>query len=926
MGINFKVSMVLDAVNHMGPGVRKAMDTVERLKQKATATARETAKLNPVASWSDKIAQASQRLEEFGKKAEGIRKQAEKLMTSGMKDVAMGGSIAMPILATVKPAADLQTKFTTMQVMGLADEGKNIIRRQSMDLAKNLAFDLSQVVGVAQALQKAGMNEAKIIQAQRAATSYAQLEYNRYGSDPNQTATHLAHIAESAGVLYASKQERETHGLKTQSDVDNYIVGKFERMAETLNRVVAVTSSDTATLAESIKYSMPTAKSLGWNEESAMLMSGIYSRFGIEGSMSGTHLKDFAARLNPYQHYVDEDAGAVNKRLTAMQAAGWLDGAQWVTTKAGKKKFYSVGQSAFHEKDGTLKKPEEIFSKIYEAYERFNAHGERLQFEGILHDVLGEQGKDIAQLLNQNPEMFQHIKEDMGRVLSMEKSLEKYQNNVNTQWDIFAGNISTARTQLGDLLLEDIGGKLKGWNEKLFGQTGKVSPLAQWIEDHKELITWVLKSAFGFAALTTGVGVLKIAAAGMKFVFAAPFMTGIGWLGKFGTRMSGLYDSFKYFRRLGGGVFESIWKGAQFAYPWLGKLVRTAGRVGASFRGAAAGFKYFRSAGSGVFTSILKGAELVWPCLGKLRVGMRAFTAFFLRNAARIGAGWLVAMGPAGWIILGVTALISGAVLAWTTNFMGFRDKCKAVWGWIKDYIDFILPGLGKKIDGFIAGASAKWEDFKKAVGDTWDAVSKITKETVDAMCTAVSEGCKRMGIDFDGLADKAKGFLQETWESQPGMQAYKAIEKHFNDFEVFRAQKHPTEGFRAIRGEGISYTDAQKPKLMPLSFAPKIIDTQRSKVIPITFLQEKRANAFMPSQPRGDMQTQIYQLQPYIVQPAQQGNQAQSFRQTNNIKVESHQEAAEFVKQAVPDKYKSAGNNPRNRAELPYEAVGAAV
>lgn len=895
MGVNFKVAMILEAVNNMNPGIRRAMDSVNRLRNRITSTARETSRINPVRGWEDKIAQASKCMEEFGRKAESVRKQAEKLMLSGVENLAVGGSIAAPVVAAVKPAADLQTKLTTMQVMGLSDEGKNAVVKQSMGLAKNLAFDLSQVVGVAQSLQKAGMNEAKIMQAQKTATNYAQLEYNRYGSDPNQTATHLAHIAESAGVLYATKQEREQYGLNTQSDIDRYIVGKFERMAETLNKVVSVTSSDTATLAESIKYSMPAAKSLGWSEESAMLMSGIYSRFGIEGSMSGTHLKDFASRLNPYQHYIGEDVEKKSNRLTAMQEAGWLEGAQWSLTKTGQKKFSSAGKSVFHNDDGTLKGPDVIFGKIYEAYERFNREGKRLQFEGILHDVLGEQGKDIAQLLNQNPEMFKHIKEDMAKVLSMEKSLEKYQDNVNTQWDIFTGNISTARTQLGNLLLEDVSSTLKGWNEKLFGKTNEASPVAQWIEDHKELISWIMKSALVFAGLTMGMGILKIAAAGLKFALVSPLMTGVGWMGKLLKGAVNLKTGFDLVRATGSGFGKSIVKGAELAWPWLEKLkkwsfvpvVKLAKWIAGCTRifvtwiaanGKIAGVWLATNghlAGVWLLTQIkLCGAWIlsngrilgVWLVTNGRLIGIWIAThgkmvltaalncariagvwiastgrmvAVWLANAARIAAGWLIAMGPPGWIILAVTALIAAGVAAWKTNFMGFRDKCISVWNAVKDW--------SKK---------------------TWDSISGFVGGAIDKV---------------SGFIDKVKsalGFASDLEDKKGGL--------------AFSQ----------------SYYSVTSPAAEAFSLA---VDS------PYKFM------SFGGSQDADNTKDHSYQ-KPYLVQPLMYGGNAQGFSQTNNIKVNSNKEAAEFARQAVPDKYKSASNNPSNYAGIPRGETGEAV
>ncbi|MDR1701266.1 MAG: phage tail tape measure protein, partial [Sporomusaceae bacterium] len=403
---SFAVSMYLEAYNRMAPTIERAKQMLKSLGTTARQTTQQTSRLNPVNGWDKKIDVAIRKMREFGRESERIRKQGEHLLTSGFQDVAGATAIASPSFLALKYSADLQTIATTMEVGGFSREGIAKIKGQALELSKEMAFDWGQVMGVSLALQKAGMNESKVMNSQAVSTRYAQLEYNRYGSDPFQTATHLAHIAESAGVLYATATEREKHALDSQDKVDAFIVKKYSDMAEYLNRVVTVTSSDTARLAEAFKYSMPEGIKLGWSDKQVMMMTGVQSRFGIEGSMAGTHLKDFASRLNPFLHYVDEDAGKRSARLSAMMAAGWINDVAYTTTKAGHKKFYKVGESVFHDPAGNLKGPEEIFKRILESYKNFEAKGQVLQFQGILHDVFGEQGKDIIGLLTKNPEMI----------------------------------------------------------------------------------------------------------------------------------------------------------------------------------------------------------------------------------------------------------------------------------------------------------------------------------------------------------------------------------------------------------------------------------------------------------------------------------------------------------------------------------------
>lgn len=897
MGVNFKVAMILEAVNNMNPGIRRAMDSVNRLRNRITSTARETSRINPVRGWEDKIAQASKRMEEFGRKAESVRKQAEKLMISGMKDLVSGAGIGVSVLEPVKRAANAQTKYTTMETMGVSKEQIGKVKENTLRLSAGLTFDYSQVQDIALALNKAGVNGDNLLKMQELATKYAQLEYYRYGVDPGQTATHFAHIAETAGVLYATKDEKAKYGLDSQDKIDSFVMKKTRDMTEYLNRVVSATSSDTATYAEALKYSMPEARMEGLTDQFTMLMTGVFSRAGIEGSMSGTHLKDFAKRLNPYQHFIDEDEGKRSNRLSAMQAAGWLEGAQWTVSKRGKKIFTSAGKSVFHNDDGSLKSPEFILSKMYESFQKFQSEGKTLQFKGILNDVLQEQGGTFARLFLNDPEMFERIQTDMGKVMSIDDSLARRLKDANAQWDIFSGNVKTTSLMMGDLLLDDITPLLKKANDSLFGGSGKnqKSPARQWIEDHKELISWIMKSALVFAGLTMGMGILKIAAAGLKFALVSPLMTGVGWMGKLLKGAVNLKTGFDLVRATGAGFGKSIVKGAELAWPWLEKLkkwsfvpvVKLAKWIAGCTRifvtwiaanGKIAGVWLAtngRLAGVWLLTQIkLCGAWILsngrilgaWLVTNGRLIGIWIAThgkmvltaalncariagvwiastgrmvAVWLANAARIAAGWLIAMGPPGWIILAVTALIAAGVAAWKTNFMGFRDKCISVWNAVKDW--------SKK---------------------TWDSISGFVGGAIDKV---------------SGFIDKVKsalGFASDLEDKKGGL--------------AFSQ----------------SYYSVTSPTVEAFSLA---VDS------PYKFM------SFGGSQDADNTKDHSYQ-KPYLVQPLMYGGNAQGFSQTNNIKVNSNKEAAEFARQAVPDKYKSASNNPSNYAGIPRGETGEAV
>ena len=128
-----------------------------------------------------------------------------------------------------------------------------------------------------------------------------------------------------------------------------------------------------------------------------------------------------------------------------------------------------------------------------------------------------------------------------------------------------------------------------------------------------------------------------------------------------------------------------------------------------------------RATGAGFWRSLWQGAQLAWPWLGKISGWVARFAPSFLATAARVAAGWLIAMGPLGWITIALLA----AIAAWETNFMGFRDTVKEVYesvmGWLKGIIDkmYELLGLKTKVADIEKGTKEMGHQTPGGVADT---------------------------------------------------------------------------------------------------------------------------------------------------------------------------------------------------------------
>ena len=104
--------------------------------------------------------------------------------------------------------------------------------------------------------------------------------------------------------------------------------------------------------------------------------------------------------------------------------------------------------------------------------------------------------------------------------------------------------------------------------------------------------------------------------------------------------------------------------------------------------------------------------------VGAIGSGLSAITGAVGSAVSAIGTA-LAAIGPTGWIIIGVIAAVAAISVAVYKNW----DKIKA---WTKD---------------LVANAKKKWAEFKKTVSDTWKKIQTTVKTGINTAKTLISTG-----------------------------------------------------------------------------------------------------------------------------------------------------------------------------------------
>ena len=82
-------------------------------------------------------------------------------------------------------------------------------------------------------------------------------------------------------------------------------------------------------------------------------------------------------------------------------------------------------------------------------------------------------------------------------------------------------------------------------------------------------------------------------------------------------------------------------------------------------------------------------------------VGLTSVITGF-KGAALAAKGFLVSMGPIGWVLMAITAAVTVFALAWQQNWWGIREKTEAFCRWFMGIYDqYIRPVLEAIINGF---------------------------------------------------------------------------------------------------------------------------------------------------------------------------------------------------------------------------------
>ncbi|WP_440063775.1 hypothetical protein [Streptosporangium sp. OZ121] len=190
-------------------------------------------------------------------------------------------------------------------------------------------------------------------------------------------------------------------------------------------------------------------------------------------------------------------------------------------------------------------------------------------------------------------------------------------------------------------------------------------------------------------------------------------------------------------------------------------IISAAGAFGLLAPAATTAATATTAASGGMVASTLTAAGSMVASAGRVVGGWLLMGAQAMAQAARMAAAWLIAMGPVGWAIAAVVAVVAAIVLNW--------DKIKAAtaaaWTWVQTKINEAVT----KIKSILAWFGELGASFDRWVGAAKEAAVRKFTEMVVWVVTLPSRIKAALGNLGTLLTTAGRDLLTGLWQ---GVQA----------------------------------------------------------------------------------------------------------------------------------------------------------
>ncbi|GBF34147.1 phage tail length tape-measure protein [Desulfocucumis palustris] len=608
--------------------------------------------------YSNQVRQTAGEVSRYNQQMQNLQSSMEKyhqIRDSGARDIQAGAMMLVPVEETLRHAANFQGAMKKVE-NALYDSSIPLQKQKEMlaELEKQ-----SEKLGTVTTFNNLEAAQAQLMLFRNG------MEYKDVLEGGATAAMYLAQTAETAPMAAADAVSEITNMFQLQGN-------QLLQVADDVNRAANASSAGVENIMHDLQQTGMSAHTLGLEVKETTLLLGTLHNMGL-GDASGTYLNDMLINLDK----------VTPKARKALQSMGWLEGATVKTLKSGNVKI-SGGTNSLFDENGQIRsaelmvqklrqvlynnsglKPEEMRDKKgnllpQEEIERLLQAKNKLEALQNLKDVFGIQGMRAAiGLATPGKGSYEEMVEKAERAKSIQDQVLEWQDTLLGRVETLKGSWETLMTQTGSPLTNEVGGIVKDI-------TNLMNSLGKWANANPQLAAGIIRIV-GYMAAG------RIIFGGLKFMLGGTgvAINGIaGFLLKAGGSAKGFYDAFKYFRQ-GAGIFRSLWSAVAFGNPTMARIISTVGRF---------------------------GGRLLWLGTQGLVMG------------AKLAWGWIIGLGPVGWVIGGVTLAVIAGIAAWKTNFGGFRDFVLGV-------VETVVRAINR-VRSFLGMSLIELDFMKKGAGD----------------------------------------------------------------------------------------------------------------------------------------------------------------------------------------------------------------
>ncbi|WP_018086478.1 phage tail tape measure protein [Desulfurispora thermophila] len=630
----------------------------------------------------------------------------EKWRSSGTADIAEGMAMIAPVEQVVRKASELEDvlqdiRANIYETTMPADQLNNLmqqVQEKALQLGAATRNSGAEAGQTMLTLIKGGMNLQTVLEGGAEAALY------------------LAQAAKIPPEFSAEAIIKIGNAFK--------VAGKdMVGVADILSRIDAASTASVPSLLAGMTYVSGTAAQLGLTVKETAAALAVLNNRGMEGSIAGTSLNQMLLRLTP-------------------------------ASKEAAKALEKIGinfQRDFFDASGKAKPLLDIINVL-----RKHLQGlpENVKMD-ILTNIFGVEGARAAIALIQEGEgSIEDINRQYEKAIPLMERIRMMQETFAAKFENMMGSVENFMSAAGTPFMNAI----KGYIDRI---TDILNVLTDWIKANPQVakgIAQVLVALGGFRILT-----------GMGKIFASFFFSPLLSFAKtslvVGRSLKGFWDAFNYFRQ-GAGIFRALWGAIAFGHPTLTRIGLLVSRLGNAFITAGRfagqlGLSIIRATAQGLATFgrwALQGITIA----GRFGLTLLRLAAQALIAAARMAMAWLIGLGPVGWIILGVTAIIAGAIAAWKTNFLGFRDWLIRVWQTIRE-------SAGKAWDGIRDAAAAAMEWLSSLPGKALE----WGRNLINSFAEGIRQRIAAIPEALKGAAEKIKAWLGFSSPTEEGPGRY---------------------------------------------------------------------------------------------------------------------------------------------------------